>query len=191
MRKVHIIAMLLLVLCLCSGCTNYAEAYSKNTLVIKSNGKIIEVAVEDYKGTKVKAEDLTAYIEEQIKNYNDENGSSAVKCKKLLTEDMSNVKLVLQYKNIDSYNGFNALDCVLSDYTEIDEDLLTGSFKDADGKSVKKEKFENTEKAKVLVMSEATDIVLKGDILYYNNQVTVKDGVITASGKKDAVIIYK
>ena len=191
MRKIQIIAMFVILLCVCVGCTNYAEEYSENTIVVKKSGRIVEVAVEDYKDTKVKAEDLTAYISEQIQAYNEENGRNAVKQKDLMTEDMSKVKLVLQYKGIDDYNGFNSLDCKLIDYTEAEKDLLSGSFKNPDGKAVKKSDFKDVEGTKVLVMSEKTNIVLKGKIRYYNSQVTVKNGVITTSGKKDAIIIFK
>lgn len=191
MKKLRIMVMALLLMCLCSGCTDYAEEYSKNTLIVKGNGSLIEVAVEDYKDTKIKAEDLAGYVEEQIRTYNDENGRGAVKQKKLLTDDMSKVKLVLKYKNIESYNGFNALDCVLTDYSEVDKDYLSGSFTDGNGKSVKKDQFENVEKAKVLVISEPIDIVVNKDILYYNKQVSVENGVITTTGKSNAVIIYK
>lgn len=191
MKKISGIIIMLMLAAVCTGCTNYAEEYSKNTLVVKSSGKIIEIAVEDFKDTKVKAEDLTTYIKEQIDAYNKENGWHCVKQKTLLNDDLKNVKLVIQYKNIDAYNGFNAYDCVLTDYSEVDKDLLTGTFKGSDGKTVKVAKFKNTDKAKVLIVSEATDIVLNKDVLYYNDQVTIKKGVITTSGKDKAVIIYK
>ena len=42
---------MLMLAAVCTGCTNYAEEYSKNTLVVKSSGKIIEIAVEDFKDT--------------------------------------------------------------------------------------------------------------------------------------------
>lgn len=191
MKKFQFIAMVVLLLGICTGCTNYAEKYSKNTIIIKSSGKIIEVAVEDYKDTKVNAEDVTSYVKEQISAYNEEYGRGQVKQKNLLTEDMKNVKLVLQYKGMDAFNGFNSLDCVLTDYADVDKDLLTGTFKGADGKTVKKSKFKDVEKAKVLIISEATDVILNKDVLYYNEQAKLKDGVITTTGKEAAVIIYK
>ena len=40
-------------------------------------------------------------------------------------------------------------------------------------------------------MSEKTDVVVDGDILYYNKEVSVKDGVATTTGKNDAIIIFK
>jgi hypothetical protein len=34
-------------------------------------------------------------------------------------------------------------------------------------------------------------VVVKGDILYYNKEVTVKDGVATTTGEDNAIIIYR
>ena len=95
-----------------AGCGNEAKQYDKNTLVVKKNGSFVEVAVEDFKDSSVKQEELEAYIDEQIENYNGEDGSF-VKRTYINTEDMSRVKLVLRYKDIDSYNEFNMLECRL------------------------------------------------------------------------------
>ena len=41
------------------------------------------------------------------------------------------------------------------------------------------------------MISEKTDVILPGDILYYNKEVSMKKGVASASGKGNAIIIYK
>mgnify|MGYP006967132297 CR=1 FL=1 len=190
MKKIQLMMLLMAVICLLTGCGNYAKKYDKNTLVLKKNGSLVEIAVEDFKGSSVKAEDLDAYIEEQIEAYNGEKGNQ-VKKSFLDTDDMSKVKLVLKYKNIDSYNGFNLLECTLDDYANVEAEKLKGEFISKDGKTVKLEEISDAEKAEVLIISEATDVVVKGDILYYNSQVEVKDGIATTSGKENAVIIFK
>ena len=43
------------------------------------------------------------------------------------------------------------------------------------------------DKATVLIISEATDVVVNGSILYYNGEVKVKDNVATTSGKDNAI----
>ncbi len=190
MKKIFLLCMISM-LAVLTGCTNYAEEYDKNTLVIKGNGSIVEIAVEDFSESSVTDMDLTAYIEKQITEYNNSQDKDVVENDTLITEDMSKVKLVLKYKDIDAYNGFNLLECTLADFTEVDEEDLKGTFTSAEGKSVKAGKLENTAKATVLIMSEKTDVVVNGDILYYNKEVSVKDGVATTTGKGDAVIIFK
>ena len=173
------------------GCTDYAEEYDKNTLVVKGNGSLIEVAVEDFSESSVTPEGLSVYITEQIDEYNDAQGKDMVERDDLVTDDMSKVKLVLKYKDMDSYNGFNLLDCTLADFSDVDEKDLKGTFTSADGKSVKVGKMEGTKKAKVLIMTEKTDIILDGSILYYNKEVSVKDDVISTTGKGNASVIFK
>lgn len=190
MRKIFLLCMVCM-LAILTGCKNYAEEYDKNTLVIKGNGSIIEIAVEDFSESSVTAMDLTAYIEKQIMEYNSTQDKDVVENDTLLTEDMSKVKLVLKYKDIDAYNGFNLLECTLADFSEIDEDDMKGTFTSADGKSVKVGKMEGTNKATVLIMSEKTDIVVDGDILYYNKEVSMKDGIATTTGDDEAIIIFK
>ena len=69
---------------------------------------------------------------------------------------------------------------------------MTGTYKSVeDGKSAKVSDILATKKAKVLSVSEKTDVVVKGDILYYNNQVKVKDGIASTTGKENAIIVYK
>ena len=191
MKKFSRTLLMMLAVATLTGCTNYEKEYDKNTLVVKGNGSLVEVAVEDFKESSVKAEDLSTYIEEQITNYNNENGKNSVKSKALNTDDMSKVKLVISYKDIESYNGFNLLECKLQDFSEIETSDLKGTFTSVDGKSVKVKDMENTKKAKVLIISEATDVVVKGDVLYYNNEVSVKDDVVTTSGEDEAIIIFK
>ena len=137
MKKITYILSVVFLLGLMTGCANYAEDYDRNTLIVKKNGSLIEVAVEDFSKTSVKADALSVYITEQIDNFNEKQDKKVVKNKDLLTEDMSKVKLVLEYKDIDSYNGFNLLECKLADFADVDEKELKGTFTSADGKSVR------------------------------------------------------
>lgn len=191
MKKIQMMIIMGALLGALTGCTNYAKEYNKNTVVIKGNGSLVEVAVEDFKDSSIKAEELTTYIDEQITLYNEEAGKNKVRKKSINTDDMSKVKLVLTYKDIESYNGFNALDCTLKDFSDVKESELKGSFKAGEDKTVKVSDMEDVDKATVLIISEATDVVVNGSILYYNGEVKVKDNVATTSGKDNAIIIFK
>lgn len=190
MKKMQMMLGLILVMAVLTGCSDYAKTYDKNTIVVNGNGSIVEIAVENFKDTSVTPENLEIYIMEQIESYNSGQEKDMVKSESLSVEDMSNVKLVLSYKDIETYNGFNLLECALDDFSEVGEDL-EGTFTSIDGESVKVSEMENTKKAQVLVMSEATDVVVKGDILYYNEEVSVKDDVATTTGEENAIIIFK
>ncbi len=191
MRKILLVLSVILILGTITGCADYAKDYDKNTLIIKGNGKIIEVAVEDFSDSDVSEEDLSVYVMEQVDEYNSQFEKEMIKTQDLLTEDMSNVKLVMQYNNIDNYNEFNMQESVLADFVEMDETDLKGSFASPDGKTVKYSKMENTKKAKVIILSEKTNVVVPGDVLYYNKEVSVKKGVASTTGKGKAIIIFK
>ncbi|MDO5155225.1 MAG: hypothetical protein Q4D51_04605 [Eubacteriales bacterium] len=190
MRKYRMIVALSMMVCLMTGCSGQAKKYDTNTLVVKGNGSLEEVAIEDFSEIAVQAEELENYIDAQIDQYNDENGKQ-IKRTYMNTKDMNNVKLAIKYKNIDSFNGFNLLECQYADFAEIEESAIRGTYTSVDGEQVKHTDFVNVEKAKVLVLPEATNVVVKGDILYYNDQVTYADGVATTSGEENAVIIFK
>lgn len=190
MKKFQII-MIALFLCMLSGCTNYAKKYDENTLVVKKNGSLVEIAVENFTDSAVGAADLESYIEGQIEDYNEEQGEKLVKNASIDTEDMSHVKLVLTYGNIEAYNGFNLLDCVLDDFSNVESESLKGTFNSLAGETIKVSDMEDTDEAKVLIFSEAANIVVYGDILYYNEEVTVTDDVVTTTGESNAIIIFK
>lgn len=191
MKKILLVLSMVLVLGTLTGCTDYAKKYDQNTLVVKSNGTLIEVAVEDFSESSVTPEGLSVYITEQIDQYNDTQDKDMVEKDNLITEDMSEVKLVLKYNNMESYNDFNLLHCTLDDFSDVDEKSLKGTFTSVDGKSVKVGKMEGVKKAKVLIISEKMDIVLDGTVLYYNKEVSVKDDVISTTGKGNAIVIFK
>ena len=190
MKRLNMAVLLIASAFVLGGCTNYAKQYDDNTLVVNKNGSLVEISVEDFKDSKVSADKLSAYIDEQIEAYNNDTGN-VIKKKSIDTEDMSHVKLVIQYKDIESYNGFNLLDYSIMDIGDVEESDLTGSFTSADDKKAGPSDIVALERGKILTVSEATDIVIKGDILFYNGEVSVKDGVAVTSGKKDAIIVFK
>ena len=190
MKKLHGLAIMICLAGLLTGCDNYAKQYDVNTLIVKGNGSLLEVSVEDFKDSSVDADGIKTYVEEQVDAFN-ENSESDIKIKSINTEDMSHVKLVLSYKDIESFDSFNLLDYSMVDIDDAKEADLTGSFTSSEDKKTSPSDIMNESKGKILTVTEATDVVIKGNILYYNDEVSVKDGVATTSGNKNAIIIFK
>lgn len=190
MKKVAFVVMAVTMICVLFGCGNYAKKYDKSTVIVKKNYSVVEVAVENFEDSSVKEEELEDYVKEQIQTYNDENGNK-IKKKSIDTDDMSKVKLVLTYKDIESFNGFNLQECKLGDFSDMKESELNGTYTSAEGKSVKYKNLKDVDNASVFIVPEATDVVVSGDILYYNEEASVKDGVVTTTGKDKAIIIFK
>lgn len=173
-----------------AGCDNYVKDYDTNTLIINKNGSLVEVAVEDFQNSSVKEEEINAYIEEQIDAYNEVSGKKVSK-KTIDTQDLSKVKLVLKYEDIESYNGFNSLNYKLDDFVNIQESDFKGSYTSSEGEVVGVADFKEIDESKVLMISEATDLVVDGEIQYYNEEFSVKDDIAKSSGNGTAIIIYK
>ena len=190
MKKLQGLAILLCMTGLLTGCDNYSKQYDTNTLVVKGNGSVVEISVEDFKGATVDADGITSYVEEQIDTFN-ESADSKIKMKSIDTEDMSKVKLVLSYKDMDSFDAFNLLDYSFVDIEDAKEADLTGSFTSSDDKKTSPSEIMAEDKGMVLTITEATDVVVKGTILYYNDEVTISDGIAKTSGNKNAIIIFK
>ena len=47
------------------------------------------------------------------------------------------------------------------------------------------------ENAQVLILSEKQNVVVEGELLYYNEEVTMKDEILATTGENQAVIIFK
>lgn len=190
MKRFQVMFLMVATAFVLTGCGASAKKYDKNTLIVNGDGSLKEIAVEDFKAASVQADDLEEYIDQQIDKYNDENGKK-VKKTYINTEDMGNVKLVISYKDIDCFNGFNLLDCKFVKFEEADKSIMSGTFSSTNGEKVKPADFTGVDKAKVLCLSEKTDVVVKGKVLYYNDQVEIKDGVISTTGEDDAVLVIK
>lgn len=193
MKKIKLLAVVTTLMLALTGCGNYAKKYDNNTIIVEKKGSLVEVAVEDFTGVSVNEEDLTSYIEGEVTAYNESVGEKLIKQDSFDTEDMSHVKLVLTYKDIVAYNDFNNLEWVLDDISEVETASLTGTFQAVDGSNAKIADIKEESKAKVLILFGATDVVIKGDILYYNEEVTYdsETEVATTTGNANAVIIYK
>ena len=190
MKKLKAFAGLILIFGIFTGCDNYSKQYDTNTLIVNKNGSVVEVSVEDFNGSSVKADDLSAYVEDQVGAYNEKAGNK-IEVKSIEAEDMSHVKLVLAYKDLKSYDEFNLLEYSLLDIGDVKESELTGSYTSTDDKKANPTDIIAAGQGKVLTVSEGTDIVIKGNLMYYNDEVTVKDGVLSTSGKKNAIIVFK
>lgn len=190
MKKIQKLLGVCLLTVLLSGCGDIASSYDRNTLIIKGNGSILEVAVEDLQNLGVSEEDIASYIVQQIKDYKEKSGKS-VNEMMIDASDLSKVRLVLEYEDMESYNGFNEADNRLISYQEATDADLKGSYTSASGEQINVTGLKDASKAKVLLVTDATDIVVKGEILAWNEEVTLSEDVATTSGNGTAVILYK
>ena len=179
--------LLLAMLMLLTACGSEVDKYETNTLVLKADS-IQDISVEDYTGVDVTKEALQAYIEEQLSAY--QNSGAVVLDELTLNNQIA--RLSLTYDSIDTYNAVNKTEYSLvsaKDWKYKEEDLK--SMVSPENKALDAAEVEAllTEGAKVLVVSQKTDVVISGTILAYAGG--EYDAETALHADEGAIIIYK
>ena len=91
------------------------EGYDETTLVLKSDGSILEIVIEDYNAAGIDYSDVKQYIEGQIDSANSASGTNTISLAGF-TDEAGIVRVAIEYTDINSYNTFNGLDTVLTAY---------------------------------------------------------------------------
>ena len=91
------------------------EGYEQSTLILKQDGSIVEIAIQDYNGSGVDYSQLKTYIEEEVKNANSTLNSDCIALTDYF-DDNGVIKAAIHYTDINAYNYFNGTDYILSSY---------------------------------------------------------------------------
>ena len=94
----------------------YIGKAATNTIRIDRNGKITEIAVEDYSDVQYNLKDLEKYIRDEVKAYNREKGIDKVSFLQI-REEGTVVKTAISYTDMEAFNDFNRMDVKLSVYS--------------------------------------------------------------------------
>ena len=172
-----------------------AKKYEKNasvyTLIMKKNDELIEVAIEDYSETNIASDDISEYVKGQVKIYNSDMEKPTVKVKNLNTKDLTQVKLVLAYKNMHAFNEFNLTNYQMDKLNNIKEEILKGNYTSKDGETISFSDIKEKDKLQAIIIDDIANIAFYGSVLYYNEEVILHDDIATTSGEDMAVIIYR
>lgn len=197
MRRIFFSTALLLCLVMLAGCSKNKEIDTKNiqkdTFLIKKDGSIEAGTVESFDKSYYNLEELEKYVTDKISKYNASKGTETI-AKKSLELKGSNAVLVITYKTIDDYNGFNQTEARLltADEAKSGNSGLPESFTAVKkNKTVTLDKALENKKYKVLILKEKLDVLLQGTIKYYSGGTLVNKHNIEAADGGATVIIYK
>ena len=159
--------------------TNYAEA-DTNTVYVLRNGKIISTDVEAFDEKTYDKDELKAYIKENIDTYNAENGKNVLKQKTFKAEEGKAV-LVLEYADVDAYEGVNGVELFVGTVKEAKDAgyKFDASYaKLAEGKAVtaSADDFTKSDDYKVIIIKSNTKVVVPGEICFVSTQNVAKVG---------------
>lgn len=186
MRQKYLLAGLVLGTIFLAGCGSSFDSVTENTMTIEKDGRIQDVSVEDFSDGDYNLNDLQEFIDTEIADYNAKAGEESVVLKQFDIENQV-ARVQISYTDMEHYNAFNHTSYELEALEDV---KLSGSFTAADGSSVSAADISEAN-GQVLQVEDAMNIVCKGKVLYYNENVTETNGTYTASGEGTAVIVFK
>ena len=182
---------------LLSGCTKGNKA-TQTTVYIDRNGKITEAIVEYWDQKYYDEDDLKSQIDNEIKQYEDENKDSSVKLNKFKVENKK-IKVNLTYDSASTYSEFNNITAFCGTILKAQEEGFSfdGKFNSTNDKpSVTIEELDGSEEYSVYILSEKEKVNTEFKILYASENVKVSDNKKTAVISDEdenslAYLIYK
>lgn len=184
-KRMGLIAGIVLVACLATGCSNISKDATENTFILNSNGSITDVSVEDYTDSSFAIDDLEDFVTNAVNKYNQDKGEDSITFKSYEAKDKK-VKLVIEYDSIEDYNAFNNTDITIDTVANA---KISGKYKDSKGEEIKAEDIDDT--LKVLTVDTQTSVYIK-NMKYYNNDLEVGDNdAVTVTEGSVGYIIYK
>ena len=177
-------AVLMIVLAAAFGAAACSLPDNVNTtLTIQSEGNVTEEIIEDVADADFTEEELRAYIEASISEF-DPSETPSVTLESCSVNGNS-VKILLNYASVDVYSRYNKVPCFLgtiADAREAGYDV-DQAFLDPSGAPGDKDEIESREKEwKVFICSEAIHLKLPDKILYATDNVSIT-GRLTATVK--------
>ena len=186
MKKVKFLGLAAFSAVLLFGCQKFSP--DKTAISVNNDGEIVSYIKESFDKDYYSAEELEAIIDQAVSEYNASLGTENIKKEKFEVENLT-AELRIQYAGGDDYSAFN--DVVM--YTG---DVLGAYHAGYDFKGT----FQSVEKGKVtatdvtgndilnsynygiVIMEEAMDVQVPGNIVYASDNVTI-------TGKKTATVL--
>ena len=169
-----------------------------NTLYLLENGKVVSVGVETFDENVYDKEELKAYIQETIDDYNMGNGEKVVKQKSLKVKD-GTATLVLEYANAEVFETFEGVEIFTGTMSEAIEAgyTFTERYADVTGDKAKEalgSDFSKDMDYKVAVVKANTTVQVDGTICYVSIENTAEVGehhVLIKDGSELEVIAFE
>ncbi len=185
MKKLGLIAGIILVVAMATGCTNISKDATDNTFIINKNGSITDISVEDYTDVSFSIDDLERFVTDAVSDYNQKKGEDSISLESY-TEENKIVKLIMNYNNIEDYNAFNGTNFTIE---KVSDSKLSGDFVDLKGTETTVGNIDGT--YNVLTIDVDTEVYIK-NMKYYNNVLTLNENnTVSITDSNVGYIIYK
>ncbi len=198
MKKILLSIMMVCFITILSGCEKkniilVAEEIHTDTILVKADGTVQGATVEEFNKNYYNVSELDGFITKEVEKYNKNANLDAISKDTLIVKD-ENAVLILNYSALEHYNKFNEVSSSLYSTSEFKDSKtkLPDSYLSAkDGSFVTPEVALKNEDYKVLVIKADTDILINGEIKYYDNAVLVSKSKVQSATKGESIIIFK
>lgn len=162
-----------------------------NTMLIKEDGVIQVAFVDDFDEPYYEEEELRAFIDEEIRIYNEGKNEEGITLVEYQVQDQK-AKVILEYKSLDKYADFNQIEVKWLTFEEAaksDEVPSVLTLVKDQSKVNKKEVLE--ENSKILLVNESLDVRLNGKVKAFSNCILLNDISVQTGESSSSVIIFQ
>lgn len=193
MKKRRILAVMVGVMCLLSGCSKLS-APDESAVSIGKDGGITGTAVESLDKEYYDETELKTMIESEINAYKTSSGKDNIKLDKFSVDEQK-AKLIIDYASAQDYANFNHVEFFVGKISEAQKSGVTfeGGFQSVEDGKVAKSGLTSSDVLKkdyqIVVMEEPVLVQVPGNILYTSDNVEVKgksEAKIKSSGSEAA-----
>ncbi len=186
MKRLSQIVLVLMAAVMLVGCTGGNEvAEQGDSVQIAKDGSISSTLVSVLDQSYYDADELKSMIETEISEVNTTQGEGAVTLDDYKCDSAGNVKVKIKYANSEAYTAFNGATFYSGDAVTAKEIYgLDGNFVDVTDGKITTEDAVISEDAKIVVLSENTNVVVPGKIVAITDNVEI-------TGKKSASVSLK
>ncbi len=191
MKKVKILGLAVLSMSLLCGCSRFDP--DQTAMSVKKNGAILSYIKETFDKDYYNQGELESTIDKAIQDYNSALGTENIKKKKFQVKDQM-AELQIEYATGEDYSEFNDVTIYTGDVLgayhsgyDFNETFQSVKKGVVTSQNVSKNEILNSYNYGILILDEALDVQVPGNIVYAssNVQVTGKN-TATVNGKEGA-----
>ena len=197
MKKMKVTLLIAIIAIVLMGCGS-AFKTDESAIKINKNGKVVGASIESFDKSYYSEDELSAFVENTIKDYQKDNGDSSIKLIDLKVEE-GKATLFLEYETPTDYSKFNGeelfvgtiVDAMAAGYS------LDGAYYTVDGVTLGSTTTIDLidDDLKVVIVKEKLKVIVPGKIKYVSENISIIDKNTVTPSNKDAagymVIIYK
>lgn len=163
---------------------------TESTLGITKKDQVKEVAIEEFPSSDYVFEDLEAYVNSAVEQYNAQT-PGAIKVDQLTALEDGRARLEMTYETVGDYSAFTEIPIEAATINTLDANAASRNFiAAADGAQTTLGSIEDTS-LKAIVTETQLNIAFGGSVVYYSEGIDYEEGVAKTPANATAVILYK